>query len=115
MVEPHYKALLPIYLGEADERLRSLEQALDALRLTSADYRAWGAVKQSAHALAGNSAMMGFDAIARTARVVERHATEIEDGGQAGPDEVLFVDRGFQALRCLLECVGRDAPRSESG
>jgi HPt (histidine-containing phosphotransfer) domain-containing protein len=113
MVEPHYNTLLPIYLDEAVERMRSMEQALETLRRTSADQVAWGAVKQSAHALAGNSAMMGFEGLAKTARVLERHAADVQNGG-AGPAEVLFLDRGFQALRCLLECVGRNTERSAS-
>jgi len=107
MTDAHYSALLPIYLDEATERLGSLEGAVDTVLATPADRGAWDVVKQAAHALAGNSAMMGFAAVAQTARTIEQRARAVEEASVAGLSDALFVDRGFGALRCLIECVAR--------
>jgi len=107
MVESHFAALLPIYLDEATERLGSLERAADALLAVPTDTRAWGAVKQTAHALAGNSAMLGLATVAQTARAIEQRALAVQESLAPAQADVLFVDRGYGALRCLIECVAR--------
>lgn len=111
MVAHQFNALLPIYLEEASDRLGSLELAVDALHMAPADARAWGAVRRVAHALAGNSAMLGLAAVAQIAHTVEQRAQRAEGAAWADRADVLFVDRGFGALRCLIECVARRAEK----
>jgi chemotaxis protein histidine kinase CheA len=102
-----YPSLLPIYLAEARERVSALADAADMLLDAPTDRHAWVLVRRSAHGLAGNSAMMGFNAIAETAKALERRAAELSDAANADTDDVLLVDRGSQALRSLIECVAR--------
>jgi HPt (histidine-containing phosphotransfer) domain-containing protein len=109
MTDAHFSALLPIYLDEAQERLGTLERAADELLVAPLNQQAWSTVKQIAHALAGNSAMMGFGAVARAARTIEERAIAVETAFDAARADALFVDRGFGALRCLIECVARRA------
>lgn len=107
MVESHFAALLPIYLDEATERLGSLERAVDALLAVPTDSHAWGAVKQTAHALAGNSAMLGLATVAQAARAIEQRAMAVQESVAPARSDALYVDRGYGALRCLIECVAR--------
>lgn len=107
MVESHFAALLPIYLDEATERLGSLEEAVGVLLSVPTDQQAWGAVKQTAHALAGNSAMLGLATVAQAARAIEQRALAVQESSAAALTDALYVDRGFGALRCLIECAAR--------
>jgi len=103
-VDPKYPALVPIYLAEAEERLCSLEDAADMLIHEPTDRLGWSLVRRTSHALAGNSAMMGFDGVAYLARALERRAIEVETR-EVGADDVLTVDRGLEAMRILIASV----------
>jgi chemotaxis protein histidine kinase CheA len=96
-------ALLPLYLADARDRLGSLKAAVDVLRQAPADRAAWDTLRGAAHALAGNSAMMGFTATADTARAIEQLAMAVEREGLGTSDDVGLADLGFLALGRQLE------------
>jgi HPt (histidine-containing phosphotransfer) domain-containing protein len=107
MADTHFTALLPIYLEEATERLGSLGSAVDSVLTAPTDHQAWHVVRRSAHALAGNSAMMGLAALADVARRIELRAAAVEDDARAGRADALFVNRGVRDLRRMLERVAQ--------
>lgn len=75
----HDRALIDAFLEEADESVQQLERNLLALEVDAADSEAVNAAFRAAHTLKGNSAMMGYEAIAAFTHAVESVLARLRD------------------------------------
>jgi len=89
-------ALLPIFIAEAEERLASMEECLVALEVRPHDSELLGELFRAAHTLKGNSASLGFTAVADLLHVLEDLLDRVRHGAVA-------LDRRLVTL--LLESV----------
>jgi chemotaxis protein histidine kinase CheA len=87
---------------------RDLLDARVVLETTPADPTAWDQVRRAAHAIAGNAALIGLDALAKTARSIERRAVAIGEGS-AGIDDVWLLDAERDMLGRLIRASHRGA------
>lgn len=97
------EALIPVFVAEAQERLASMEQCLVAIESRPNDSELLGTLFRDAHTLKGNSAAMGFTAVAEVTHVLEdlldrarRHALQVTSGF------VSLLLRSVDVLRVLV-------------
>lgn len=99
MTTPEFREILDDYLSSSRELLEKAEEALLAAESAegalSADDLA--GLKRVFHTLKGNSAMMGFDAVASVAHAMEDALATL--GGDAAPDE--------EVVALLLATIGQ--------
>src|SRR6266852_7693122 len=124
-------ALIAAFFEEAEELLAAFEAGLLQLEARADDVELLNGIFRSAHTLKGNSAMLGFDEIARvthgledlldhlrkgrlevSARVIDallyakdvvrRLVARVRDGGEATPEENAAAEDLMAALRALI-------------
>jgi two-component system chemotaxis sensor kinase CheA len=97
---PEFREILDDYLSSSRELLERAEESLLAVESAEAAFTPedLAGLKRVFHTLKGNSAMMGFDAVARAAHVME-DALAASGGGDAAADE--------EIVSLLLVAIGR--------
>lgn len=108
MTTSEFQEVLDDYLSSSRELLERAEEALLAVESADATLSAedLAGLKRVLHTLKGNSAMMGFDAVARAAHVME-------DALAASGADDAAVDEEVVAL--LLDLIGRLSQAFRSG
>lgn len=108
MTAPEFREILDEYLSSSRELLEKAEEALLAVESAETALGAdeLAALKRLFHTLKGNSAMMGFDAVARAAHVME-DALAAAGAAGAGLDE--------EVVSLLLAAIGRLSSAFRSG
>src|ERR1700722_10112054 len=66
-----YEAVTEIFVGETEENLQTMEEALVALEDSPADAELLQVVFRNMHTLKGNAATVGLDDVAQFAHIVE--------------------------------------------
>jgi two-component system chemotaxis sensor kinase CheA len=95
--------LLQVFLAESEENLGTIEQMLLALENAPEDRAAIDAVFRAAHTLKGNSASLGFDAVAKLAHAIEDLLDKMRSGKrQSTPATISLLLRAGDGLRRLL-------------
>lgn len=102
---------ITMYLGEASERLRTMEQSVDELT-RSRSAAAVDALLRCAHSMKGMSAMMGYTELASVASDIERYLGQVSAGERpAIRDDVESVRARLAFLRtAIAEIAQRGAP-----
>jgi len=108
MTAPEFREILDDYISSSRELLDKAEEALLAAESAEAALTAedLAGLKRVFHTLKGNSAMMGFDAVARAAHVME-DALAASGAGDAAADE--------EVVALLLAAIGRLGEAFRSG
>jgi two-component system, chemotaxis family, sensor kinase CheA len=97
------KALLGVFLAEAEERLVQMEEALVALEEHPGDDELLQAIFRAAHTLKGNSATLGFGALTEFTHVLEDLLERVRNRSLAvTPELVTLLLESVDALRQLL-------------
>src|SRR5437667_4204047 len=95
--------LLQVFIAESEENLSTIEQMLLALEKAPDDREVIDAVFRAAHTLKGNSASVGFDAVAKLAHAVEDLLDLMRSGKrQSTPATISLLLRAGDGLRRLL-------------
>ncbi len=108
MTTPEFREILDDYLSSSRELLEKAEESLLAVEsaeaaLTSEEL---AGLKRVFHTLKGNSAMMGFDAVARAAHAMEDALSTCGAGDAAAEEEVVSL---------LLVAIGRISAAFRAG
>ncbi len=108
MTAPEFREILDDYLSSCRELLDKAEESLLAVESAEAALTAedLAGLKRVFHTLKGNSAMMGFDTVARAAHVME-DALAASGAGDAAADE--------EVVALLLAAIGRLSEAFRSG
>ncbi len=97
------KALLEVFLTEAEERLGQMEEGLVALEERPGDDELLQAIFRAAHTLKGNAATLGFGALTEFTHVLEDLLERLRKGALAAtPALVTLLLESVDALRQLL-------------
>ncbi|HVO50724.1 MAG TPA: chemotaxis protein CheA [Thermoanaerobaculia bacterium] len=97
------KALLGVFLAEAEERLVQMEEALVALEEHPGDDELLQAIFRAAHTLKGNSATLGFSALTEFTHILEDLLERVRNRSLAvTPELVTLLLESVDALRQLL-------------
>ncbi len=97
------KALLGVFLAEAEERLVQMEEALVALEEHPGDDELLQAIFRAAHTLKGNAATLGFGALTEFTHVLEDLLERVRNRSLAvTPPLVTLLLESVDALRQLL-------------
>lgn len=104
------RTLLEAFLADAEERMAALLEARVVLETHAADGPAWDQVRRAGHTIAGNAAMMGFDALAYVARGMERRAAALVEQGHGEFGDVLVLDGERSSLERLIAAIAADVP-----
>lgn len=95
--------LLQVFLAESEENLGTIEQTLLALENAPEDRAAIDALFRAAHTLKGNSASLGFDAVAKLAHAIEDLLDKMRSGKrQSTHATISLLLRAGDGLRRLL-------------
>ena len=108
MTAPEFREILDDYLSSCRELLDKAEESLLAVESAEAALTAedLAGLKRVFHTLKGNSAMMGFDTVARAAHVMEDALAASGAGDVAADEEVVAL---------LLAAIGRLSEAFRSG
>ncbi len=108
MTTPEFREILDDYLSSSRELLEKAEETLLATESAEAALTTeeLSSLKRVFHTLKGNSGMMGFDAVARAAHVME-DALAATGGGDAAEDE--------EVVSLLLATIGTISTAFRSG
>lgn len=87
---------------------RELLEARVVLETSPTDVTAWDQVRRVAHAIAGNAALVGLDALAKAARSIERRAIALGEGSPR-MDDVWALDAEREVLGRLMRASGQNA------
>ena len=108
MTAPEFREILDEYLSSSRELLEKAEEALLAAEGADGALPAdeLSGLKRVFHTLKGNSAMMGFDAVASVAHAMEDALATLGGGDAAGDEEVVAL---------LLATIGKLAGAFRAG
>ena len=98
-----YSRMLPVFLEEAEAKLREMDRAIAALASDHGDAAARGALGRAVHTLRGNAAMLGLSAIVRAAEDIERRWPLAP-----APADLAALCAARAGLRVLLDDVADD-------
>lgn len=104
------RTLMEAFLADAAERMAALLDARVVLETDHADREAWDKVRRAGHTIAGNAAMMGFDAVAHVARAVERRAAALAQEVRGEFADVLVLDGERLSLERLVAALAAEMP-----
>jgi len=104
------RTLLEAFLLDAAERMQAFLESRVILETHPADRDAWDQVRRAGHTIAGNAAMMGFEALAYVARGVERRAKVLVEQGRGELGDVLVLDGEYASLERLITTIAIDVP-----
>jgi two-component system chemotaxis sensor kinase CheA len=97
--------IVDIFRGEAEENLRTMEEAFVALEAAPDDLETLKAIFRAAHTLKGNAAGLGYKSLARFAHTVEDALRRLVQDALSGVDELRPED--IELLGALaLEATG---------
>ena len=106
--------LLQVFLAESEENVGTIEQTLLTLENAPEDRAAIDAVFRAAHTLKGNSASLGFDAVAKLAHAIEDLLDRMRSGKrQSTPATISLLLRAADGLRRLL-ASGEDLTEADA-
>src|SRR5436190_15959905 len=95
--------LLQVFIAESEENLSTIEQMLLALEKAPDDREVIDAIFRAAHTLKGNSASMGFDAVAKLAHAIEDLLELMRSGKRvSSPATISLLLRAGDGLRRML-------------
>src|SRR5262249_34522061 len=103
--------IVQTFLGESEEGLAAMEDALVALEARPDDDELLGAMFRVAHTLKGNAASLGYEALVRFCHTLEDLLERLCDRtATVGPELVGLLLRAVDALRALVPAAaaGRD-------
>ena len=108
MTTPEFREILDDYLSSSRELLEKAEESLLAVESaeTALSPEDLSGLKRLFHTLKGNSAMMGFDAVARAAHVMEDALASSGAGDAAADEEVVAL---------LLAAIGKISAAFRAG
>ena len=108
MTTPEFREILDDYVSSSRELLERAEETLLAVESAEGAFTPedLASLKRLFHTLKGNSAMMGFDAVANAAHVME-DALAASDAGEATADE--------EVVSLLLTAIGKLSVAFRSG
>jgi two-component system chemotaxis sensor kinase CheA len=95
------EALVQLFLAEADDHLRAMEEALLALETRPGDQELLGTVFRGAHTLKGNALSLGFAALAEVAHALEDLLDPLRAGAALTADLVSLLLQALDELRVL--------------
>ncbi len=97
------QAIVETFLGEADEGLAAMEEALVGLESGSASAEALGTVFRVVHTIKGNASSLGFPAVAELAHALEDVLDRLRKGAlEVTPPLVTLLLRSADALREMI-------------
>jgi chemotaxis response regulator CheB len=112
-VELDFDGLMRTFVGECEESLQAMEQALLALESRPDDEEPVQTLFRMAHSLKGNAMSLGFADLADFTHGLEEVLDRPPPRSVPGKDTIVAVGAstgGTEALRALLEPLPADAP-----
>ncbi len=95
-----------LFLEEATEHLAEMSRALLVLEKDAASEEALEVIFRMAHSIKSMAASLGYDSISDVSHRLEDHMEKVRSRGcVSGPDEMMILFRGLEALERMVGIV----------